>query len=133
MTRRTTSDRLEDNRRRFARLFLEMPATASLGGHRVRLIDFCRTGAGLEHDEPFVTGRETIFETQLAGVNVRVSARVARCRVARRTASGSLIYRSGLVFGAEGRKTVMEALTLLVEDQRDELRFVANHFSARRA
>lgn len=116
-------DRAHDDRRRYARFFFESPIDATLGGHPVRIADFGRTGAGLEHEVPFTTGREAVLDVNLAGVRVRVTARVVRCRLARRTAAGDLVYRSGVWFGREGSVAVLEALTSLVTLELNERRF----------
>lgn len=128
-----TSGYADYNRRRYARFFFDAPLEATLGGVRVRVLDFGRTGAGIEHHEPLPNGRTAVLDLVAEGVRVRVPARVVRCRLARRAASGSLEYRSGIRFGQEGGGAVLAALERLVSAHRQELRFVPVHAGTNQA
>lgn len=105
-------------RRRFARLFFDASLEATLGGHPVRLEDFGRTGAGIEHAMPFSTGREATLECRIGGVAVRVQAQIVRCRLARRGTNGVLVYRSGLRFVDDRNETVLQAVAELLMERR---------------
>ena len=90
------------DRRRNCRVNIPGTLRGSIGLVGVRVINLSPTGTLIEHRERLSPGQTSIFGLRLAGVDLRLPARVAWCRVHSVLSvpggEGELRYRSGLHF-----------------------------------